>query len=119
MTTITSGTTTITPTLVDGYTAGQDARTISHPILGTGRDDLTLRPAGPRSGTLHLLFSLESAANTARIALSGTSVWTFTDPDRTTLNMSFAVEGGTLSTVLEDQTRNLWFLEVPFREVLS
>lgn len=117
MTTITSGTTTITPTLVDGYSAEQETRTLAHPIVGAPFDDITLRPSGPRSGSFRLLFASEAAADAARRALAGTLVWTITDADRPTINMPFVVQGGSLSRVLEDSTRNLWFVEVPFREV--
>jgi len=118
MTTLTNGTATITPTLVDGYSAGQEARTIAHPIISRpGPDDVTLRPAGPRTGVLRLLFTTEADAEAARALHAVPYVWTLNDDDRTSIGMDYVVEGGTLGTALEDETRDLWLIDIPFREV--
>jgi hypothetical protein len=118
MTTLSNGTATITPTLVDGYSAGQEARTIAHPIISRpGPDDVTLRPAGPRTGILRLLFATEADAEAARALHAAPYVWTLTDADLSSIGMDYVVEGGTLGAALEDETRELWLLEIPFREV--
>lgn len=118
MTTLSNGTTTITPTTVDGYEALQEARTIAHTIIGRAADDFTLRPAGPRTGTLKLVFDDAASADEARTLHAGVHVWTLVDPDVSTIGMQYVVEGGSISPALDDETRAVWIVSVPFREVL-
>jgi hypothetical protein len=116
MTTLSDGTTTLTPALVDGYDAAQDTRTIVHELIGGGVE-YTLRAAGTRAGTLTLVFPVELDAETARAALAQPAVWTLTDPDRSTVGMRFVVAGGQLGVRLDETTRDVWLVTVPFREV--
>lgn len=117
MATLSNGTDTISPELVTGYQSTREPRTIVHNILGTSSVDVTVRPAGPRSGTLELLILSEADAAAAETALSGATVWTLTDADRSTIGMSFVVSGGAITRTLEDETRQLWLVSVPFVEV--
>ncbi|WP_295012489.1 hypothetical protein [uncultured Microbacterium sp.] len=116
-TTITAGTATITPLLVEGYTAARDGGALVHRILGSSAPDVTLRPAGMRTGSLVLLFDVEGTARAAWTALSGAVVAVLTDTDRA-IGMSFVVpDGQPLSLALDDVTRRHWHLTVPFQEV--
>lgn len=116
--TITHSTGVITPRAVNGWQSSREARTIMHPVLGRPHDDVTLRPAGLRSGELTLVFPLEADARAAENVFAVAQVLTFADTDRTTLGMSFVVADGEISVDLDDVTRNVWIVTVPFREVL-
>lgn len=117
MTTITHDGGVITPTIVDGWSAAREVRTIAHTILGRPDPDVTFRPAGLRAGTLRLVFAAEAAAAAASDALATPQVLTIVDADRSHLAMSFVVTGGDLSVTLDDETRDVWIVEVPYREV--
>jgi hypothetical protein len=65
-----------------------------------------------------MLFEDEAAATTAYTLLHGEYRWTLTDPDRpTSVGITFAVVDGDTAFELEDETRNLWLIRVPYREV--
>ncbi len=49
-TTITAGASVITPLLVEGFEAARSGGAIVHTILGRANPDVTLRPAGTRTG---------------------------------------------------------------------
>lgn len=117
MTTVTNGQINITPILVTGYDAAQDTRTIRHDIIGRASADYSLNPAGPRTGTLEMLFDREDVAEQARVAHMQVAIWSLYDPDRWTLPRAYVVQGGQLGHVLEDSTRNVWLIRVPYAEV--
>ena len=97
MTTISSGTLTFTPELVTAWETSQTSRNVLHTIIGKADPDVTLKPSSTRSGTLEMLFLSASSANTARGILAN----------------------GTISTVLEDTTRNLWTISADYTEVIA
>lgn len=115
-TTITTGTTTITPTLVTGWQASQESRNIVHTIIGRSTPDVTLKPANMRTGTLEMLFETAADADEARIVHMEAAVFTLTSSELAEVNMAYVV-AGTISSVLEDETRRLWTLSVDFQEV--
>ena len=117
MTTITHDAGVITPQLVDGYQASSEARTIVHPILNRSSPDITFRAAGLRTGTFRCLFRLEVDAVDAFAVFRTPQVLTITDDARTGIGMSFVVADGDISVELDDKTRDLWWVEVPFQEV--
>lgn len=119
MATITWSGGTITPTQIDGYQSSRKAGAVAHPILGTNRADLTLRPAGPRVGTLTLCFLDEAAAKACEDAHGTPSTFTLTEPARPSVAMVYAVVEGEIVRTLEDVTRNAWIVTVPFYEVVA
>lgn len=119
MTTITTGASTITPSIVTTYEARRAAQTIVHVILGSPEPDVSLRPALRRSGRIELGFAgptCEADSNAAAGVLAGASVFTLTDPDRATHNMTFVVTGD-IPRALEDTTRNAYTVAFEFQEV--
>lgn len=116
-TTISDGTTTITPELVLGYQANQETRNVLHTILGNATPDVTLRPANLRTGTLEMLFLTAEDANVAREMHTYPIVLTFSSTEIPYADMQY-VPAGTVSTVLEDETRSLWTFSVDFQEVI-
>lgn len=113
---ITSGANTIAPTLVLGYEADREANNIIHAIPGRANPDVTLRPANLRTGTLELGFASESASKTAADLHATLGVFTLTDTDRSTVAMSYVVNGR-IGRALEDQSRDAWIISVDFQEV--
>lgn len=118
MTTITHANGVITPTIQDGYSASIPTRTLVHDILGRPDPDVTFRPAGMRAGTLPLVFADRAAAWAAAAVLVRGEVFTYDDPDLPEVGMAFVVGPGELTPRLDDETRDVWLLDVPFREVL-
>jgi hypothetical protein len=117
MATITDGTTVITPELVLGYETTQASRNIVHEVLGRPDPDVTLAPAGTRSGTLSLFFLTEADAEAARVLHTAASTFTLTDADRPAMGMVY-VTAGAITVTLDDQTRERWTVAVEYREVL-
>lgn len=110
---------TIRPTLVLGFETAIETRHITHEVLGTGAVDVTMRPAAPRSGTLRLLFETENAAATAFSLHFDANTFTLADTDRPlVVNMRY-VPIGAVRLVLDDESRSLWTVEVPYQEVRS
>lgn len=107
----------ITPEVVDGYTASREARTVVHPILNRSDPDITLRATGLRTGSLSCVFKDQASAITAYGILSVAQVLTLTDPEVPAVDMSFVVAEGDLEIALDDETREVWIVTVPFVEV--
>jgi len=118
LTTIARGLTTITPTLVNGYSASRSSRNIEHDIIGRPDPDVSLAADSTRAGSLELIFASELAASTAQTALGTPGVWTLSDTDRASIAMKF-VRQGDMTIALDDETREVWVLTVGFREVLG
>ncbi|MFE7067484.1 hypothetical protein [Microbacterium sp. NPDC057658] len=116
-TTITHSSGVITPTVQDGYAARIKTRTRVHTILGRRDPDITFRPAGLRAGTLPLVFASRAAAWAAVDVLVVGQVFTFDDSDNPEIGMKFVVPEGELEPRLDDETRSVWLLDVPFQEV--
>lgn len=118
MTTLSNGTTTITPDIVDGYFSARTVRNVLHDILDRPDPDVSFATAATRAGALRLVFALEADALAAVAAHADAATWTLTDIDRPTLDMAYVVADGELSIALDDETRDIWIVTVPFREVI-
>lgn len=118
MTTITHAAGVITPTVQDGYAARIPTRSKVHVILGRRDPDVTFRPSGMRSGNLPLVFASAADAWAAVAVLVVPQQLTLTDPDQPHINMVFVVGEGEIAPRLDDETRSVWLLDVPFQEVL-
>lgn len=117
MTAISNGVDVITPQLVTNYQSTSAVQTIVHDIIGREDPDVNYQPAHTRTGTLELLIVDELDAAAAETALRAPGAWTLTDPDRPSVGMRFVVYGGGVERELEPETRDLWLVRVPFREV--
>ncbi len=108
----------ITPVLIDGYESERAAGSRVHRILGSANVDVTLRPAGPRRGTLRLLFDDEAMSGAAELALARGEVFTLDVAERASTQMRFVIpEGGALSRELDADTRSHWIVAAAFHEV--
>lgn len=117
MTTITSGTLTFTPELVTAWAVSQESRNVVHAIIGRTDPDVTLKPASSRTGTLEMLFTSATLAETARGILANGTIFTISDSETWLDGFNFVMSGN-ISTALEDETRNLWILTADFTEVI-
>lgn len=117
MSTITDGTTTIAPELVLGYETSQAGRNTFHDILDRAEPDVSIAPAGLRSGSLTLFFLTADDAEACRQMHSRPAVFTYTPDDNPTTAMSYVLDDGGVRTALDDQTRRRWTVTVSYREV--
>lgn len=110
----------IAPTIVTALSTGRPVATIVHPILGRDAPDVTVRPAGLRTGSLELGFSGEDAetasADAERLLAAG--VATIVTDERATLAFSFVAQG-TVTRDLEPVTRDAWLVRLDFQEVAA
>jgi hypothetical protein len=117
-TTITTGADTITPTFIDGLSTTREPGNLMHPVLGSAVVDVTYRPAKHKSGTLTLGFATEAAAILAEGYHATRTLFTIASTDRNQIVFKYVV-AGSVTLRLDDATRGVWILEVPFQEVLS
>jgi len=102
------------PVLVLGYETSRRSQNIYHDVLGGGQD-VTLRPAALRTGTLRLLFADEDSARDAVAMHAKAALFYFEDPDRRIATMYYAIDGD-VRLALHEQ-RELWTVDVAYREV--
>lgn len=107
----------IVPIYVLGYETTRRSQSIFHDIIGGGQD-VTLRPATRRSGTLRLLFATEAQAVAAETAHASGTVLRLQDDERTSIDMSYVLSG-ILVRRLDDDSRELWTLDVGYQEVAA
>lgn len=117
-TTFTDGTTILYPTVVDGWDASRRARNIIHDVLGRADPDVTLRPAGLRSGKLRLVFADEADAMQASNMHAQAATFQLVSTDRDHINMTY-VATDEVRLTLDDATRDAWVVEVGYQEVSS
>lgn len=102
------------PLDVLGYRTSQSAGNIEHDRVDGGLS-YTLRPDGPRSGSLRLLFWTATTAADARDKFALPGVWALVDTVNPTENISF-IRFGNLGAEQQDARRR-WVLDVGFRQV--
>ena len=116
---ITAGTAVIAPTIALSIESGRAAQNIVHPIIAREEPDVTLRPASTRSGRLSLGFegaTSEADSAAAEQLLSRPLVFSIVSDERTTLALSFIVQGR-ITRELEDQSRDAWVVSADYQEV--
>jgi hypothetical protein len=101
------------PDLVLGYQASRAVPSIAHRIIGRGDPDITLVPAGLRTGTLELFYTDETEAWSALDLLSQLSTFEYTEDQFAELAMTFVVLGAV--QVRLDNAR--WIVTVDYTEV--
>lgn len=117
-TTISAGATILRPILVDGYSAVRESRNIVHHIIGRQDPDITRRPASLRSGSLRLLFADEAESLQAEDVHANGITFVLTSTERASIEMTYVLaEGQTITRELDDETRELWLVIVPFQEI--
>lgn len=114
--TITSTAGTLHPLLVvDGYEWESEPRNIVHELLANEAPAVTLRKAGPRTGTYELLFADRAAALEAERVHKLAGVLTLVDTDQPGVGGRYIVHGGGLGVVQDEDAPARWLLVVPWR----
>lgn len=106
----------ILPRLVTQWNASATTRHIVHDVLGTPWPDVTVQPAGPRSGTMAAILDSEQDAADLFAMLTGTSVITFSD-DSTTIPTMRLLANGQVTVQQDDQDRTVWAVTFSYMEV--
>lgn len=114
---ISGSTVTITPTQITGYASSRPSKNIVHTIPDSDDVVVTLGDAGPRTGSLTLLFDDEADAATAEGILQVSQVFTLADSVTTTVGMKFVVTDTLTRQVASDGTY-AWTVTFGFQETL-
>lgn len=115
MTTISDGTTTLTPVLWMDYESTRQAGTRTHTLV-SGKQSITLAPAGPRRVRVALLFDDEAASIACETMHAGTSVITITEDGRPTHSMQYVVMGD-IRRELDKETAAVWIVSAEVQEI--
>lgn len=113
--TVSDGTTVITPWFVKGYQAAQAGRNIFHDVIGKTSQDVTLAVPKLRNGTLSFYFKTAAEAEACRVLHNQAALFTFTDEDVAAAAMTYATGDPAATVSLDDST--LWVVDVAFQEV--
>ena len=116
-TTLTRGTTTLTPLLLLGYGSSRGSRNIVHTILGRSDPDITLASARLRAGTLSFLVEDRAAAYRFEAFHAANGVITFNDTEVANVNMRY-VTTDDVTVSIDTQTQLRWLVDVPYQQVL-
>lgn len=116
MTTISDGTTTLTPMLVLGWSTSREARSVVHRLIGRPDPDVTLRPHGLRTGQMRILCEDMAAALAMEALHASGVVLTIADDDVAATSMSYVVSGQLL-VELDPVTLNRWTVTADVTEV--
>ena len=118
MATITNGSTTYTPALVQGYEAAYQVNTLQHDLIGNPEPEYTFQVGSLRRGSMSLVFDTLADAAACAAAHRMPGVFVFTDPARPTADMSYVTAPGQEVRVAQDPTSvTRATLVVPFHEV--
>lgn len=104
------------PLAVVAWSPATESGNIVHRQLD-GTIAVTIIGESPRSGELRMIFDNDTDADAARALLSRRTSFSLADTDRPTVDMDF-IRYGQMSTVINDQVRQVWEFTVGFQEVL-
>lgn len=118
-TSITDGTTTVTPDLITAYASTNVARNIFHIVLGAESEDVNLIPASLRTGTITYQIA-DTTDAFAALALHNDPAGplSLTSTDIAAVDMVYLPSGNIVLT-LDPDTAAMWLLAVDFHEVSS
>jgi hypothetical protein len=105
------------PTLVLGYQATREVRTVVHAIIGRSDPDVTIAPVSLREGSLDLLYATDAEyqANEAVRILSLGEVYDLSDSINASIQMRFVVRGQI--GIRSDPSTGSWIVTVGYAEV--
>lgn len=112
----TQGSDTYTPDAVEVFMTERESRNIVHNVIGRANPDITLRPAGLRTGTLSVVFRDELDALAFDDAHAVGAVFTYDSGSRPTLSMTY-VPVGRLTRELDPSSLAFWRVTFDFQEV--
>lgn len=114
----TPSTGTLPPAFRAEYTDSQAGQNRLH-VLANGSLEVTLAPAGLRSGQLVLLFARLADAVAMRAAHAGVATFTMTDSDVPAASMAYVVApaGDSLQLAKAAEDAGAWQLTIAYQEV--
>lgn len=115
-TTISDGMSSVTPILVVEYVHRRQTRTIVHDVIGSGVPDVTLRPAGTRSGRLSAVLTDRGDVATLDAMLASAAVLTIASDDEPLLDGLRLVVAEDDPEVRLDGART-WVVTWTYREI--
>lgn len=107
---------TITPSAITGFESERTSGNIVHSIIGSTEPARTYRPAGLRTGTLHLGFASEAEAVAAEAAHATGTEFTISGTIAPASFTYIVAQDGHIALAI-DATRKAWTLDVDFQEV--
>lgn len=116
-TTITLGAESVSPELVTGYVAARQGGNLLHKVIARADPDVTLSPAGLRSGTLEIWCADLDVALAADALHAGVGVLHLTDDALPGLDMDYVLAGRIETSPAKETTR--WVVRVEYAEVLT
>ncbi len=115
-TTITSGSTSIFPSLVMNYKTERDSRNVFHHVIGKAEPDVSLEIDATSYGKLELFFEYKADAWDAYTDLATGVPMDLSDTDTPEVNMTFCRDGR-MSLALSGDRKH-WILEMEYRETI-
>lgn len=106
----------VLPRLVTQWNASATTRHIVHDVLGSQWPDITVQPAGPRSGTMAAILDSEDDAAALFGMLTGTSVITFSESTASIPTMRL-LANGQVTVQQDDQDHVTWAVTFSYMEV--
>lgn len=106
------------PIQVVGYESSRQSANVFHEVIGRSYPDVTLRPAGLRTGTFSFLFDNEVDAAECERMHSTTAVLTLDDPEVPTAATRYVADGQ-ISRRLDSESMVLWVVSVAYQEVVA
>jgi hypothetical protein len=118
MATISDGTTTLTPLLVLTPESNAPSRNILHDVIARDYPDVTLYPAGLRTGQHVFLCADEASSVAIENIHKRTAVITYTPDGISSMGMTYVLApDGNVARTLDPQTLRRWIVTVDFQEV--
>lgn len=116
MTLFNDGTDDYEPVIVEGFDSASQTLSIVRKSPFSGAVSVVLRHSPPGAGHLRALWTTSAEAKAMKIALDAGVLWTFSDADHATLDMSFVVDG---SAAIETDPRSpaVWWTVFDYQEV--
>lgn len=108
-------TVTMNPDLVVEFTTRRASRNVLHEVIGSPDLYVTLREGGRRSGSWVMLFELEADAQECFDTHMLQGTFAIADTDRPAVACTYVTDGEA-ELQLDDETRSVWLVTVPYRE---
>ncbi|MFZ4843013.1 hypothetical protein [Mycetocola saprophilus] len=109
--------TAVSPILMTEDDTESEGRTLVHQ-LASGGVAVVMRPAGPRVGSLAMLFDNESDAKRAYAAIRAVGATRLDNEDRPDSSLTFVLpDGGRCRLSLDRETQKYWVVSTDFLEI--